>query len=104
MTEDRLRTAFSLAALTLNPAQAQALAALMETGRLTGTTLPDVDPPRSVALAPVGEREGLPVFNEPATHTLLVWDEDGRAWQIVRAGITWPFGATTTEGGANGAR
>jgi hypothetical protein len=90
MSDDRLRTAFQFAALTLNPAQARALMALMETGRLTGITLPDVAPPRSVALAPVGEREGLPGLNEPATHTLLVWDEDGRTWQILRAGTTWP--------------
>lgn len=69
----------------INAKQAKALAALMETGRLAGTTYPDVDPPLTVSLAEVDDW-----CDTDGAKTLGVLGPDGRAWQIVTQGITWP--------------
>lgn len=101
--------AFQRATLVINPAQAQALADLMWDGKLAGTTLPDVERPRSLALVGIGRRESVgeafaqnrdgshriegdrvAMEPDPEAHTLAAVAEDGRMWQIVRAGITWP--------------
>lgn len=100
--------AFATAGLVINRAQAQALADLMWEGKQTGTSTA-TDLPLSLALGAVGPRESLgetfaanrdgshrvegdlvAMEPDPSCHTLLVVAEDGRAWQIVRAGIAWP--------------
>lgn len=103
--------AFSRAGLVVNKLQAQALADLMWEGKQAGTTLTDVQPPQAVALGGIGERgsmgdtpaqnrDGSHVVGEdgmvpwepdPEAHTLVVVADDGRMWQIVRAGIAWPI-------------
>jgi hypothetical protein len=108
-----LAARFQSAALVINREQANALADLMWEGKLKGTVLPDVDPPDAVALVPLGRREsrgtkpaqnrdgshrfdddGMVSWeNDPPAHTLGAVAEDGRCWQIVRAGIIWPIEA-----------
>jgi hypothetical protein len=109
-----MREAFRQAPLVINDYQAGALALLMADGKLAGTTYDDVEPPTSVAIFAVGARESLgqpvpmrhPITREdvmdpadprlialredPSAHTIAVVAEDGRCWQIVRAGICWP--------------
>lgn len=100
------------AALVITPKQAAALAALLDSGKHTGTTLPDCDPPSRVALVAVGGLE--PAFEDwskpwesgeipapdvaiPPGHTLGVLSDDGGTWQIVRAGICWPARSDDAE-------
>jgi hypothetical protein len=104
---------FEKANLVINDLQAAALAHLMADGEHSGTTLPRTTPPTAVALQAIGARESLgdrplhhPLTGEyvtdhehpdrvamgpdPLAHTVVVLAEDGRWWQIVRAGICWP--------------
>ena len=71
----------------INEAQARALTRLLERGCLEGTKLPDVEPPKVVAIGCFGEAVG-----ERGERTLGVGDESGRYWQITVEGITWPVG------------
>lgn len=103
--------AYQRAGLVINKLQAQALADLMWDGQQAGTSLGDVEPPQAVALVAIGPRESMgettaqnrdgshvvdeatgtvPWVEDPEAHTLVVLAADGRLWQIVRAGITWP--------------
>ena len=94
------------AALVITAPQIDALAALLNEGKHSGTTLPDTAPPARVALIAVGELQ--PEFETwskgawesgeipqpdvalPPGHSLGVVADDGRYWEIVRAGICWP--------------
>lgn len=97
------------AELVVTKLQAQALADLLWEGKLTGTTLADVEPPARVALLAIGDAEAVRgalernrdgshrvigdrvlTVDYPPHHTLGVVADDGRAWVIVRAGICWP--------------
>ena len=94
------------AALLVTPSQVEALAALLMEGKHKGTTLPDTDPPARVALFAVGDLQpefetwskgsyesGIiagPDITFPPGHSLGVAADDGRYWEIVRAGICWP--------------
>jgi hypothetical protein len=77
------------AALVLTAVQAEALTALLTDGELKGTRYPNVEPPVRVALVALGRVEGIDAA-EPSAHTVGVLADDGRTWQIVRAGICWP--------------
>lgn len=104
----------------MNARQAEALAALLWDGELTGTRCAKVEPPRVAMVIPLGQRDAmnLPVSRMdrrtreyatepypdgrttaeiivedppfPASHTIGVLAEDGRSWSIVRGGICWP--------------
>lgn len=79
--------------LVINAVQALALAALLERGEHTGTTIAPTEPPERVTLVTGGELHD-PIGPEPQhrtrVHTLLVAADDGRTWSIVAAGICWP--------------
>ena len=91
-----VQRAFRAATCMANAPQARALAALLERGELLGTSYKDVRPPRSVALVAMGELltppDGAEMLSsgDAPTKTLGVLGEDGRAWRISAAGITWP--------------
>ena len=94
------------------------MAALLWEGKLKGTNYADVEPPRTAALLALSPCEGIgqpdlardrktgeyiadPANPElvlqtapmPPSHTITAVAPDGRAWQIVRAGIVWPIRA-----------
>lgn len=105
------------AALVVTANQVEALAALLTHGKHKGTTLPDCDPPARVALVAADTLQ--PEFETwsdgawkageiprpdvvlPPGHTLGVVADDGRSWEIVRAGICWPQ-FRTSEGAHHG--
>jgi hypothetical protein len=96
------------ALLLISKLQAQALADLLWEGKQNGE--PDCDPPKRVALVAAGApeeidhtldqtRDGEHLVGDdgrtilttsyPPHHTLGVVADDGRVWQITRAGICW---------------
>lgn len=58
LTAEQKRHAYAWS-LKLNARQAEAFAALLWEGKLLGTTLPDVEPPRVAAIQPLGHPEAI---------------------------------------------